>query len=46
MKKLLIATIVCALAFGASRLAFAEGDDGGQPVDPNTPVADANAIAE
>ena len=46
MKKLLIATIVCALAFGASRLVLAGEGDGTQPVDPNTPVADANAIAE
>jgi hypothetical protein len=45
MKKLLIATIAIALAFGASRLVLADGD-GSQPVDPNTPVADANAIAE
>jgi hypothetical protein len=45
MKKALIATIVFALAFGASRLIWAD-DDGGQPADPNTPVADANAIAE
>jgi hypothetical protein len=45
MKKLLIATIVCALAFGASRLVFAS-DGCDQPADPNAPVADANAQAE
>ena len=46
MKKFLIATITIALALGAARLAFADGDDGSRPVDPNTPVADANALAE
>ena len=45
MKKLLIATIAIALAFGASRLVLAD-DDGGQSADPPAPVADANAIAE
>jgi hypothetical protein len=45
MKKLLIAMIAIALAFSASKLVLA-ADDGSQPVDPNTPVADANAIAE
>jgi hypothetical protein len=46
MKKLLIATIVLALAFGASRLVLAEDDGSTPPADPNTPAADANAIAE
>jgi hypothetical protein len=45
MKKLLIATIALTLAFGASRLVIAE-DEAAAPVDPNTPMADANAIAE
>ena len=44
MKKLLIATIVLALVFGASRLAIAE--EGDAPADPNAPVVDPNAAAE
>jgi hypothetical protein len=45
MKKLLIATIVLTLAFGASRLVLADGD-GCQTADPNTPTVDPNAAAE
>jgi hypothetical protein len=44
MKKLLIAAIVFALAFGASRLVIA--DDEGAAADPNAPVIDPNAAAE